>query len=91
MCNYRIDATREEYGLGRLVNDAEEKYANCKIVVIVTYNKPHLCLFAKDDILSGDEITYFYGLKQQPWYSTKVQRKLYLQPNDTAEHLQARI
>lgn len=29
--------------------------------------KPHLCLFAVDDIQEGEEITYDYGGENCPW------------------------
>jgi len=35
---------------------------------VLSFKKPHLCLFAKKDILPGEEILYFYGVMDQPWY-----------------------
>lgn len=29
--------------------------------------KPHLCLFAVDDIQEGEELTYDYGGEDCPW------------------------
>lgn len=63
----RIDASEERFGLGRLVNDSY-KFANCKMVKIISSEGPHLCLYAQRDILPDEEILYFYGMKNQPWY-----------------------
>lgn len=47
-----FDGTDESYGLGRLVNNnPPELEASCKIERLVSFGVPHLCLFAKKDIL----------------------------------------
>ena len=46
---YSVDATFAT-GLGRLVNDAEAKMANCQIKK-VWHGKPHLAIYAKRDNL----------------------------------------
>jgi len=37
--------------------------------IITCNNTPHLCLFAKKDIKAGEEILYYYGVKDQPWHA----------------------
>lgn len=37
--------------------------------IIGMHNKPHLCLFATTDITADQEILYFYGVQNQPWYA----------------------
>ncbi|XP_057698105.1 uncharacterized protein LOC130922235 isoform X2 [Corythoichthys intestinalis] len=61
-----IDAAKEDGSLGRLVND-DHKHPNCKMKMIVTEGKPHLCLFAQRDLDIGEEITYDYGPADWPW------------------------
>ena len=61
-----IDATDDDGSLGRLVNDS--LFPNAKMKLIVTYNEPHLCLFAERDINKGEEILYRYGVDNLPWY-----------------------
>ncbi|CAB4030160.1 histone-lysine N-methyltransferase ash1-like isoform X3, partial [Paramuricea clavata] len=58
--------------LGRLVNDAEEKMANCKIKKI-QHGKPHLAIYAKKDITCDEELhyDYHYGVKDLPWRKTQ--------------------
>lgn len=53
------DATSKEYGLGRLVNDSKV-CANCKMVKIVSFNTPYLCLFAKRDIYHQKKKFYIF-------------------------------
>uniref|UniRef100_A0AAV2LLR7 SET domain-containing protein n=1 Tax=Knipowitschia caucasica TaxID=637954 RepID=A0AAV2LLR7_KNICA len=61
-----IDASQEDESFGRLVND-EHRGPNCRIKRIDVNGKPHLCLFAVDDIKQGEEITYDYGGEDCPW------------------------
>ena len=69
---FSIDASAESGIPGRLVNDSF-KFSNSKMEKIVLIgNIPHLCLFATRDIEHGEEILYFYGLKDQPWYPEVV-------------------
>ncbi|XP_036961816.1 uncharacterized protein LOC119023775 isoform X3 [Acanthopagrus latus] len=61
-----IDASQEDDSLGRLVNDGH-KSPNCKMKKLTVQGKPHLCLFAIEDIQAESEITYDYGESQWPW------------------------
>ncbi|XP_062380241.1 uncharacterized protein LOC134068574 [Sardina pilchardus] len=61
-----IDGALEDGSFGRLVND-EHKSPNCRMKLIEAGGKPHLCLFALKEIVSGTEITYDYGGKEWPW------------------------
>ncbi|XP_039677045.1 uncharacterized protein LOC120571949 isoform X2 [Perca fluviatilis] len=61
-----IDASREDRSFGRLVND-EHRYPNCRMKKIEVNGKPHLCLFALNNIKEGEEITYDYGGEDCPW------------------------
>nr|XP_054592779.1 histone-lysine N-methyltransferase set-1-like isoform X1 [Nothobranchius furzeri] len=63
---FSIDASREDDSLGRLVND-DHKYPNCKMKQLAVQDKPHLCLFAIDNIQAESEITYDYGESMWPW------------------------
>ncbi|XP_037391636.1 uncharacterized protein LOC119263482 isoform X4 [Pygocentrus nattereri] len=65
-----IDAAREDGSFGRLVND-EHQHPNCRMKKIDVNGKPHLCLFALNDIKEGEEVTYDYGGEDCPW-RTKV-------------------
>ncbi|XP_036934179.1 uncharacterized protein LOC119008227 isoform X3 [Acanthopagrus latus] len=56
----------EDDSLGRLVNDGH-KSPNCKMKKLTVQGKPHLCLFAIEDIQAESEITYDYGESQWPW------------------------
>ncbi|XP_077073859.1 uncharacterized protein LOC143738123 [Siphateles boraxobius] len=61
-----IDAAVENSSLGRLVNDAHFN-PNCRMKKIVADGKPHLVLFALQNIERGDELTYDYGGSDWPW------------------------
>ncbi|XP_048029612.1 N-lysine methyltransferase KMT5A-like [Megalobrama amblycephala] len=61
-----IDASREDGSFGRIVND-DHKHPNCKMKKTDVNGKPHLCLFALNDIKEGEEITYDYGGEDYPW------------------------
>lgn len=68
---YCIDATVDTGKLGRLINHSRNGNLMTKVVVIK--QRPHLVLLAKDDIESGEELTYDYGdrskesLLHHPW------------------------
>ena len=62
----RIDATFDDGSIARLLND-ENKRPNAVMKLIELDGKPHLCLFALDNIASGTEIRYNYGLGSYPW------------------------
>ncbi|XP_023173860.2 histone-lysine N-methyltransferase PR-Set7 [Drosophila hydei] len=68
---YCIDATIDTGKLGRLINHSRNGNLMTKVVVIK--QRPHLVLLAKDDIESGEELTYDYGdrskesLLHHPW------------------------
>ncbi|KAF7645897.1 hypothetical protein LDENG_00196900, partial [Lucifuga dentata] len=61
-----IDASKEDGSLGRLVND-DHRHPNCKMKKVMVQGKPHLCLFAVENIQADSEITYDYGKCQWPW------------------------
>lgn len=63
---FSIDASREDGSLGRLVNDCHTS-PNCKMKRLTVQGKPHLCLFAIENIQAETEITYDYGDSQWPW------------------------
>ncbi|XP_045915514.1 uncharacterized protein LOC123977076 [Micropterus dolomieu] len=67
--NWRVDASKEDGTLGRLVND-DHISPNCEMRKVVYKGKPHLCLFAVKEISPGEEITYNYGESSYPWRST---------------------
>lgn len=63
----RIDATKDDGRLGRLVNDSF--YPNSTMKIINGYHgEPHLCLFALHDINVNEEIFYSYGVGELPWH-----------------------
>uniref|UniRef100_A0A3P8TAJ8 SET domain-containing protein n=1 Tax=Amphiprion percula TaxID=161767 RepID=A0A3P8TAJ8_AMPPE len=64
-----VDASKEDGSLGRLVND-DHTSPNCEVRKVLCEGKPHLCLFAVEEISPGEEITYSYGDKSYPWRST---------------------
>lgn len=70
-----IDAPREDGSFGRIVND-DHKHQNCKMKKIDVNGKPHLCLFALNDIKEGEEITYDYGGEDYPWRTSTLQGTL---------------
>ncbi|KAJ4933310.1 hypothetical protein JOQ06_030142 [Pogonophryne albipinna] len=63
---WSIDASREDGSFGRLVND-DHLGPNCRMKRVDVDGKPHLCLFAIDEIKKGEEITYDYGGDDCPW------------------------
>ncbi|XP_069033055.1 uncharacterized protein [Embiotoca jacksoni] len=66
---WSVDASKEDGTLGRLVND-DHRSPNCEMRKVVCEGKPHLCLFAVEEISPGEEITYNYGESFYPWRST---------------------
>lgn len=66
MCCFSIDATNDEH-LGRYVNDAPKKEANCVAKPVMMLGEPHVILFALRDIKSGCELRYDYGGGDLPW------------------------
>ena len=44
----------------KYVNDTSSKYANCEMRIVECNNKAHLCLFAKRNIIDGEELRYIY-------------------------------
>lgn len=71
---YCVDATPESDRLGRLVNHSRN--GNLMTKTITIDNTPRLVLIAKEDIQSGEEVTYDYGdrskesLKYHPWLAS---------------------
>ncbi len=57
----------------RLVNDGTGNEENAVMKKVTVENRPHLALFAKRDILAGEEIRYSYGdnLPNTPWREQK--------------------
>jgi len=53
--------------MGKMINDAMIPDSNCAIKVVEFENNPHLCIFASNDILMGDELRYDYGVADLPW------------------------
>jgi SET domain-containing protein len=73
LCCFSIDATASESDtqfnerLGRFVNDAPKKHANCIAKPVFLAGKPRILLFAVTDIKKGTELRYDYGGKHLPW------------------------
>jgi SET domain-containing protein len=71
-----VDATEETGHLGRLLNRSAQK-ANCVPKVRVFGNSPRILLYAKRDIVEGEEFLYDYGdrrpdvVKSNRWLSKK--------------------
>uniref|UniRef100_A0A7M5X9K8 SET domain-containing protein n=2 Tax=Clytia hemisphaerica TaxID=252671 RepID=A0A7M5X9K8_9CNID len=65
-----LDASVDDGTLGRLVNDSKES-PNAKMKVFeIKKEPPHLCLWATKPIKENEEISYFYGKYDQPWYQS---------------------
>ncbi|XP_030270806.1 uncharacterized protein LOC115580511 isoform X2 [Sparus aurata] len=79
-----IDASHEDDSLGRLVNDGH-KSSNCKMKKLTVHGKPHLCLFAIEDIQAESEITYDYGESQWPWRALTPSVQTLTQPSADQE------
>ncbi|XP_065643165.1 uncharacterized protein LOC136074851 [Hydra vulgaris] len=66
-----IDATHSS-GFGKYVNDAHEKFANCRPKTFILNNVLHLFFFAKVFLPVGIELRYDYGdSKNQEWRQLK--------------------
>jgi len=63
---YSIDATAVDR-LGKFVNDAPRREANCVAKLLMIDSNPHIAIFASRDIEPGEEIDYDYGGKDLPW------------------------
>lgn len=57
----RLDASYDQGSYGRLVNDCHRSPNAVMKVIVDNLGSPHLCLFAVNDILGGQEIRYNYG------------------------------
>ncbi|XP_039537928.1 uncharacterized protein LOC120486138 isoform X3 [Pimephales promelas] len=84
-----LDASQDDFSLGRLVNDNHQN-PNCVMKKIIVDNKPHLCLFSLKKIEIGDEIDYNYGDSKWPWRSKlkKTQAPAAAVENETSPVLQ---
>ncbi|XP_028418510.1 N-lysine methyltransferase KMT5A-A-like [Dendronephthya gigantea] len=69
-----VDATYSD-GLGRLVNDAEARVANCLMKRLIINSQPHLAIYAKRDLCKNEELRYDYGVKDLPWRIQKDRLK----------------
>jgi hypothetical protein len=63
---YSVDGS-DSMRLMRFVNDAPTKTSNCISRKINIDGRPHICLFAKRNIDSGEELRYDYGGDDLPW------------------------
>ncbi|XP_065641319.1 uncharacterized protein LOC136073551 [Hydra vulgaris] len=71
-----IDATYSTC-LGRYINDAPERFSNCRPKTHIINGNPHLLFFSKVFIPNGTELRYDYGdPKNQNWRELKN----YIQP-----------
>ncbi len=62
-----------------MINDAEkgDPKQNCVIKVVMVDEKPHLCIFASRDIITGEELRYDYGIPTLPWRKVIIQLSLH--------------
>jgi SET domain-containing protein len=63
---YSIDGRHNER-LGRYLNDAPGKRANCVSKAVFLLSKPRVLFFAARDIIMGSELTYDYKGYDLPW------------------------
>ncbi|XP_076855742.1 uncharacterized protein LOC143510359 isoform X2 [Brachyhypopomus gauderio] len=75
-----IDAAKEDGSFGRLVND-DHKHPNCRMKMTEVEGRPHLCLYAIEDIKEGDEIAYDYGGKDWPWRKKMTDKDTHFESN----------
>ena len=61
-CDASVEPIQKEMEMGRLVNHATGKGANCRMKLLELNKLPVLCLFALRDIQEGEELLYDYGL-----------------------------
>ena len=69
--SFSIDATHST-GCGRIVNDNPHRDANSEMKIVYHEERPHLCLFAKCDMIAGTELRYDYGVPNLPWRKKEV-------------------
>lgn len=69
---YSIDATECER-MGKYVNDAPKKHANCIAKSLFLHEKPRVLLFASRDIPANAELRYDYGGKHLPWRQVRTE------------------
>lgn len=55
-----------------MVNDSPQRIANAEMKIVNYHNRPHLCLFAKSDIIAGTELRYDYGVPKLSWRNEEV-------------------
>lgn len=53
--------------MGRFINDAPTKLANCTAKAVFLAGKPRILVFANRPIIKGSELRYDYGVKDLPW------------------------
>ena len=68
-CLFRIDATKNNGRLGRLVNDAKTGLpeCNCFVKKVMINGQRRLGIFANRDIESHEELRYDYGIQDSYW------------------------
>jgi len=66
LCGFSIDAA-ECSRLGKYVNDAPRRVANCYSKVVAFDGMPHVLIIAGRDIGTGEELRYDYGVADAPW------------------------
>ena len=69
-----------------MANDAPSGHPleNSFMAVVVVDKVPHLCLFAKRDIETGEELRYDYGDPTAPWRK-KVRMLRYVHVDDAVK------
>ena len=67
--SHSIDATDYTHHTARMVNDTPlgDPLENSFMAIVVVDKVPNLCLFAKRDIETGEELRYDYGDPKAPW------------------------
>jgi SET domain-containing protein len=68
---FNIDAT-DGTRLGRYINDAPHRRANCIPKPLIIDGHPHVVIFAATDISAGSEIRYDYGVADLPWRKVRI-------------------
>jgi hypothetical protein len=63
---YSIEASESER-LGKFVNDAPRKFANCVAKAVFLQGMLRVLLFATKNIPANTELRYDYGGKDLPW------------------------
>jgi len=72
-----IDASHGER-LGKYVNDAPKKEANCVAKSKFLNGKPCVLLFAAKDIAPNSQLLYDYGGKELPWRMVRLRNALFI-------------